>query len=151
MEAFQDGTPSISDKFINQLNILRHVTKWMTGATSGIIFETLIIWIADIDNNRIVKWFSPTNRTVVGGSLGIEADQVNVPYGVFVYENRGMTMVWKTVILICNHIHRLLLLMPINTCLLVTPSIIVFFIGQRVQLILNQFLTILNGDHYQMN
>lgn len=52
----------------------------------------LMIWIADTNNNRIVKWTSPSTYTVVGGSFGQGADQFSYPGGVFVDESNSNTL-----------------------------------------------------------
>ena len=90
---------------------LGRVTKWEVEATSGVVVAgdynvrqlmfptgmyvesmTSIIWIADTGNDRIVKWLSPTNSVVVGGSYGTGPNQFHSPSGVFIDENDGKTM-----------------------------------------------------------
>ena len=54
--------------------------------------ETSILWIADSGNDRIVKWLSLTNSTILFGSHGKGADQFNFPAGIFIGENDEMTI-----------------------------------------------------------
>jgi hypothetical protein len=83
------------------------VIRWIEGASTGVIvaggngiggnitqldgaagmfidFSTLVIWIADTNNHRIVKWSSPTTSEVVCGSYGSDDDQFMYPEGLFV-------------------------------------------------------------------
>jgi len=46
--------------------------------------STLIIWIADTNNHRIVKWSSPMTSEIVCGSYGSADDQFMYPQGLFV-------------------------------------------------------------------
>ncbi|CAF3658723.1 unnamed protein product [Adineta steineri] len=84
------------------------VTKWVPGASAGIVVaggngkghtlnrlnspwgffvepNTAYIWIADSNNNRIVKWISKSTAILVaGGTQGSQANQFNGPNGLFV-------------------------------------------------------------------
>lgn len=94
---------------------LHRVTKWTSYATTAVLVaggngpgsdinqlsspygiyvesRTAIIWIADTSNDRIVKWFSPTNSTIVCNSSGRGPHQLSQPNGVFIDENDGKTM-----------------------------------------------------------
>jgi len=91
------------------------VTKWMQGASSGTVVaggngignatnqlngalgmfidpSTLIIWIADQNNHRIVKWSSPTTSVVVCGSYGSNNDQFMYPEGLFIDTSNSNTL-----------------------------------------------------------
>ncbi|CAF0908373.1 unnamed protein product [Adineta steineri] len=97
---------------------LSRVTKWTPGSTSGIIVaggpfidyydghvdimgevgrmfiepQSLFIWIADSDNNRIVKWVNSTTALTVCGSYGTNSDQFNYPAALFVDTAAGNTL-----------------------------------------------------------
>jgi hypothetical protein len=83
------------------------VMKWKPGAMNGTIVagsnengitatqlnnpygmfvepNSLIIWIADTGNSRIVRWENSSTGIIVCGSYGTEAHQFNNPYGIFV-------------------------------------------------------------------
>jgi sugar lactone lactonase YvrE len=91
------------------------VTKWAPGASTGILVaggngegislntlstpsglyvesNTSTIWIADSDNNRIVKWLSPLTGVFVCGSYGSKADQFSYPQGLFVDTSASNTL-----------------------------------------------------------
>jgi sugar lactone lactonase YvrE len=91
------------------------VTKWMQGASSGTVVaggngignatnqlnspsgmfidsSTSNIWIADSNNNRIVKWSSPTTSVVVCGSYGSNNTQFIYPQGLFVDTSNSNTL-----------------------------------------------------------
>jgi len=91
------------------------VTKWLVGATSGIIVaggngsgsnanqlyspygmfigsNTSIIWIADTYNHRIVRWESPSTGIIVCGSYGTGANQFYYPHGLFVDTSASNTL-----------------------------------------------------------
>lgn len=53
---------------------------------------TSIIWIADTNNHRIVKWSSPSTGSVVCGSFGSAANQFNYPNGLFVDTTSSNTL-----------------------------------------------------------
>jgi hypothetical protein len=83
------------------------VTKWVPGASTGILVagsgisgatlnrlrwplgmfvepDTLIIWIADTSNSRIVKWPTPSAGVLVCGEYGSQSYQFKLPQGLFV-------------------------------------------------------------------
>jgi sugar lactone lactonase YvrE len=91
------------------------VTKWMQRASSGTVVaggngigsatnqlnsacgmfidsNTSTIWIADQNNNRIVKWSSPTTSVVVCGSYGSNNNQFMYPQGLFVDTSNSNTL-----------------------------------------------------------
>ena len=91
------------------------VTQWMQGGSSGTIiaggngtgnnanqmngatgmfidFNAWIIWIADTNNHRIVKWSSPTTSVVVCGSYGSNNSQFMYPGGLFVDTSNSNTL-----------------------------------------------------------
>jgi sugar lactone lactonase YvrE len=91
------------------------VTKWAPGASNGTLVAggngsgstlnklsypyglfveptTSIIWIADTDNNRVVKWLSPSTGVLVCGSAGSKANQFNGPEGLFVDTTTSNTL-----------------------------------------------------------
>ncbi len=91
------------------------VMKWMQGASSGTVVaggngignatnqfyhacgmfidsSTWTIWIADSNNNRIVKWSSPTTSVVVCGSYGSNNSQFIDPEGLFVDTSNSNTL-----------------------------------------------------------
>jgi hypothetical protein len=93
----------------------QRVTKWIQGASSGTIVaggngignatnqlnwaagmfidsNTSTIWIADQNNNRIVKWSSPTTSVVVCGSYGSNNNQFMYPEGLFVDTSNSNTL-----------------------------------------------------------
>ncbi|CAF0723832.1 unnamed protein product [Adineta steineri] len=99
--------------------VLSRVTKWTPGSTSGILVagggpfidyydghvdsmsgsvgmfidpQALFIWIADTDNNRIVKWVNSTTALTVCGSYGTDSDQFFYPTGLFVDTAAGNTL-----------------------------------------------------------
>ncbi|CAF0846828.1 unnamed protein product [Adineta steineri] len=97
---------------------LSRVTKWTPGSTSGIIVaggpfidyfdghmdimgevgrmfiepQSSFIWIADSDNNRIVKWINSSTALTVCGSYGTNSDQFNFPAALFVDTVAGNTL-----------------------------------------------------------
>lgn len=77
-----DGTVVAGDNGIDDNNG-RNI--WSNGMF--IDFMTMIIWIVESSNNRIVKWTSPTSSEVVCGSYGSNNDQFNYPQGLFVDTN----------------------------------------------------------------
>jgi len=83
------------------------VIKWIEGDSSGTVVaggnglgsstnqinqavgmfidsNTSTIWIADMYNNRIVKWTTPTTSVVVCGSYGSNSNQFYYPSGLFI-------------------------------------------------------------------
>ena len=54
--------------------------------------STFVIWIADTNNHRIVKWLSPTTSTVVCGSYGREDHQFMYPSGLFIDTSDSNTL-----------------------------------------------------------
>jgi DNA-binding beta-propeller fold protein YncE len=95
---------------------LARVTKWTPGSTSGILVaggsayidynsgnvdnmdgssgmfidpQTMIIWIADTNNHRIVKWINSSSATTVCGSYGSQSNQFESPGGLFVDIDNG--------------------------------------------------------------
>ncbi|UJR12554.1 hypothetical protein I4U23_016730 [Adineta vaga] len=91
------------------------VTKWSPESSSGAVvaggngignntnqlnasagmfidWSTRIIWIADKNNHRIVKWSSPMTSMVVCGSYGSNDDQFQYPSGVFVDTSDSNTL-----------------------------------------------------------
>ena len=92
-----------------------YVKKWSPGASDGIIvtgdsgtnnsnnriqwsqamfidFTTMVIWIAETSNDRIIKWTSPTRSEVVCGGYGSDNNQLNFPQGLFVDINASNTL-----------------------------------------------------------
>ncbi|CAF0849947.1 unnamed protein product [Adineta steineri] len=99
--------------------VLSRVTKWTPGSTSGILVagggpfidyydghvdsmsgpvgmfvdpQALFIWIADSDNDRIVKWVNSTTALTVCGSYGTNSDQFFYPSALFVDTAAGNTL-----------------------------------------------------------
>jgi DNA-binding beta-propeller fold protein YncE len=91
------------------------VTKWAPGALTGVLVagghgsgsslnqmagpcglyvepDTSIIWIADTDNSRIVKWPCPSTAVLVAGSYGSKANQFKYPQGLFVDTSASNTL-----------------------------------------------------------
>ncbi|CAF1026824.1 unnamed protein product [Adineta steineri] len=93
------------------------VTKWAPGASAGIVVaggngsgsslsklnspygifvepNTSYIWIADSNNNRIVKWINTSTAILVagGGTSGSKANQLYYPEGLFVDTSDSNTL-----------------------------------------------------------
>ncbi|CAF1026843.1 unnamed protein product [Adineta steineri] len=93
------------------------VTKWAPGASTGILVaggsgqgssikklntawdifvepNTSYIWIADSNNNRIVKWVNTSTAILAAGegTSGSNANQLNFPTGVFVDTSDSNTL-----------------------------------------------------------
>lgn len=106
------------------------VTKWIPGGTNraiaaggngqgsnaiqlnnpqGMFVETntSIIWIADTNNNRIVRWESPSTSVIVGGSYGVRSNQFYYPYGIFVDLRNS-----KTIYVADTYNHRIQMWLP---------------------------------------
>ncbi|CAF1025762.1 unnamed protein product [Adineta steineri] len=98
---------------------LARVTKWTPGSASGILVagggpfidyfdghmdsmgqpggmfiepQSMLIWIADTNNSRIVKWVNSSTALTVCGSYGSNSNQFISPKGLFVDTAAGNTL-----------------------------------------------------------
>ncbi|UJR12055.1 hypothetical protein I4U23_016233 [Adineta vaga] len=54
--------------------------------------DTMIIWIADTNNHRIVKWFNQTTVQIIVGNYGTQSNQFKYPENLFVDMKNNYTL-----------------------------------------------------------